>query len=77
MTKYIRSQCDKGRIVDSRIVGSFFKNTQNNGNNNYVFIPNEELVEKAKLKLIVNLENQLNVPKKVRLNSLRFYIDGR
>jgi len=50
ITKFLKAQCDKGRLVDSKILGHFFKGKT------YKFVPSPELLEKTVPKLSSDLE---------------------
>ncbi|CDW91690.1 UNKNOWN [Stylonychia lemnae] len=52
--KYIKSQSDKGRIVDSKIVGQFMKQE----GSLFLYMPSQELLENCKIRLSTNSENQ-------------------
>jgi hypothetical protein len=52
--KYIKSQSDKGRIVDTKLIGQFCKNEEAS---HYMFIPSQELLDHCKIRLSSNYEN--------------------
>ena len=59
ITKFLKAQCDKGRLVDSKIFGQFYKGRQGS----YKFVPASEILEKTAPK--VNSDLEIIPPRKV------------
>ena len=62
LTKYIKSQCDKGRCLDFPLVGRFLRRITPGGKgdtgNQYVFIPHLDFVESGRYSFP---ENDFNI----------------
>eukprot|EP00347_Sterkiella_histriomuscorum_P019096 403342962 len=57
LCKFIRSQCDKGRLIDTRLVGQFYKKNQNQTSDQqiYVFVPSSNNVVKVNYQSIASV----------------------
>jgi hypothetical protein len=77
-TKFIRSQCNKERIIDSLFFGTFYKKTAGGDMKNpYVFVTDGARNMFNDLKLIKNDENFSEVPPDVSItliNLITFYL---
>jgi hypothetical protein len=56
LTKYIKSQCSKGRCIDFPLVGRFMKRI--NEDDKHFFIPHIDFVESGKFQFV---ENDFNI----------------
>lgn len=59
MTKYIQSQCEKGKCVDLPLAGRFMKRLDSETDcNSFFFVPHLDLLSSGKFKFV---ENKYNV----------------
>lgn len=72
-TKYIKSQCDKGRLIDTMYFGQFFQAEGAEGV--YVHVPSSDMLVLNKVKFKTNDENQLKVPSNVRFQIKYIFLD--
>ena len=62
-SKFIRSQCNKERIIDSLYFGTFYKkDTYKDTKNPYVFVTESARNTFSDIKVVVNDENYETVP---------------
>ncbi len=67
LTKYVKSQCLKGRCVDFPLIGKFMKRL--NDEQKYFFIPHIDLLDSGKFQFS---ENDYNVSPFSKLTEVRF-----
>ena len=66
-SKFIRSQCNKDRIIDSLFFGTFYKKDQNTDTKNpYVFVTESSRNPFNDIKLNLNDENLHEVPSTIK-----------
>ena len=69
-TKFIRSQCNKERVIDSLFFGTFYKkDSQSETKNPYVFVTDSSRNAFNDMKVNQNEENLSEVPAEVSIIS--------